>query len=111
MAMLEPLLGSTNAERVLVFIYARDQGYTREIARFFGADPDSIHKQLVKLEAGGVLSSRPVGKTLLFSFNPRYPFLQELRMLLDKALQFYPQIERERLLLNRRRPWRSGKPL
>ncbi len=109
--MLEPLLGSTNAERVLIFILVRKEGYIREIARFFGSDPDSIQKQLAKLETGGVLVSNPAGKTRLYSFNPRYPFLKELKALLEKALNFYTQEEQEQLLMNRRRPRRSGKPL
>jgi DNA-binding MarR family transcriptional regulator len=109
--VLEPLLGSTNAERVLIFMLVRKEGYIREIARFFGADPDSIQKQLVKLEAGGVLVSSPVGRTRLYSFNPRYPFLKELKALLEKTLTFYTQEEQEKLLMNRRRPRRSGKPL
>lgn len=109
--MLEPLLGSTSSERVLMFIFSRDEGYVREIARFFGSDPDSIQKQLVKLESGGVLVSKTAGRTRLYSFNPRYPFLKELKMLLKKAMQFYPEEERENLLMNRRRPRRGGKPL
>ena len=108
--MLEPLLGSTNSERVLMYILARDEGYVREIARFFQADPDSIQKQLVRLEAGGVLVSRSAGRTRLYSFNPRYPFLNELKTLLEKALTFYEQTEQDRLLMNRRRPRRNGKP-
>jgi hypothetical protein len=40
-AMLRPILGSLNAERVLIYLAARDEGHTRGIARFFGADPDS----------------------------------------------------------------------
>jgi len=109
--MLEPLLGSINSERVLMFIFARDEGYAREIARFSGADPDSIQKQLVKFESGGVLVSRPAGRTRLYSFNPRYPFLKELKALLEKTITFYSLEERERLLMNRRRPRRPGKPL
>ena len=109
--MLEPLLGSTNAERVLVFILTRNEGYVREIARVVGGDPDSIQKQLAKFESGGVLVSRAAGKTRLYSFNPRYPFLKELKSLLEKALSFYPEQEREALLMNRRRPRRRGKPL
>jgi hypothetical protein len=109
--MLEPLLGSTNAERVLVFILARNEGYVREIARVLGGDPDSIQKQLAKFESGGVLVSRPAGRTLLYSFNPRYPFLKELRSLLEKALSFYSKEEREELVMSRRRPRRRGKPL
>jgi DNA-binding transcriptional ArsR family regulator len=109
-ALLEPILGSVNAERVLVYLFARGEGYAREIARFFGADPDSIQKQLVKLETGGVLISREVGRTVTYQFNPRYAFLPELKALLEKALQFYPEEERERIVMSRRRPRRRGKP-
>jgi hypothetical protein len=109
--MLEPLLGSRNGERVLIFLLARQEGYIREIARFFGSDPDSIQKQLVKFESGGVLVGRAVGRTRVYSFNPRYPFLKQLKGLLEKALTFYSDEERDRLLLNRRRPRRRGKPL
>ncbi len=109
--MLEPILGSKNAERVLMFILARDQGYTREIARFSGADPDSVQKQLVKLELGGLLVSKSEGRTRIYRFNPRYSFLKELKALLNKALTFYPPDEQERLTVVRRRPRRKGKPL
>jgi len=33
--MIEVLLGSKNAERVLIYIFSREEGYAREIARFF----------------------------------------------------------------------------
>jgi hypothetical protein len=45
---------------------------------FFGSDPDSISKQLGKFEAAGVLVSKEVGRTVVYEFNPRYPFLPEL---------------------------------
>ena len=109
--MIEPLPGSTNSERVLLFILARDEGYASEIARFFDTDLYGIQKQLDKLEMGGVLVSRRVGRTRLYSFNPRYAFRKELRALLRKALLFYPKNEQEKLLLVRRRPRRRGKPL
>jgi DNA-binding transcriptional ArsR family regulator len=108
--MLEPLLGSRNAERTLVYLLARQEGYAREIARHFGADPDSIQKQLLKFEAGGILVARSVGRTRVYSFNPRYAFLKQLKALLERALTFYDKEDRERLLLNRRRPRRGGKP-
>jgi hypothetical protein len=94
-----------------MYIFARDDGYAREIARFFGADPDSIQKQLLKFELGGIFVSRKAGRTLLYSFNPRYPFLKELKTLLEKAIAFYSKEEREQLLMNRRRPRKTGKPL
>ena len=109
--MLEPVLGSTNAERVLMFILARGEGYAREMALCFETDLSGLQKQLEKFEAGSVLTSRPVGRTRLYTFNPRYPFLAELKTLLEKALSFYPTTEREALRLNRRRPRQKGKPL
>lgn len=109
--MLEPLLASTNCERVLIFLAARGEGYLREISDFFKAAPAPLLKQLVKLETGGVLFSRLAGRTRLYGFNPRYPFLKELKALLDKTLSFYPEDIRTELLENRRRPRRKGKPL
>ena len=109
--MLEPILGSLSCERVLAFIFARKEGYARDIARFFKTDLDPIQKQLEKLELGGVLVSRTAGRTRLYEFNPRYAFLKEIRSLLEKAVMFYPPEDRESLLMVRRRPRRSGKPL
>lgn len=109
--MLKPLLGSVSAERALIFIFAREEGYARDIARFFETDLYAIQKQLDKLESGGVLASRLAGRTRLYVFNLRYPFLTELKQLLSKALSFYPSKEQERLLMDRRRPRRREKPL
>lgn len=109
--MIEVLLGSKNTERVLIYIFARGEGYAREIARFFNTDLKSIQNQLDKLETGGVLVSRTVGRTRPYMFNPRYPFLNELKPLLQKALSFYPTGEQEELLMNRRRPRSRGKEL
>ena len=109
--MLEALLGSINRERVLIFLHSRSQGYAREIARFFTTNLNQIQKQLERLEQGGIVYNKLVGKTRLYSINPRYPFLKELEALLDKALTFYPNEEVERLITIRKRPRRKGKPL
>ncbi|NOH01377.1 MAG: hypothetical protein HND47_05080 [Chloroflexi bacterium] len=56
--MIEVLLGSKSAERVLVYIFARGEGYAREVASFYGTDLKPIQMQLDKFEKGGVLVSR-----------------------------------------------------
>ena len=109
--MLESLLGTVNREKVLIYIYARNEGYPREVAKFFNTDLRSIQNQFEKLEYGGILYSRLVGNTRLYTFNPRYPFLAELKALLNKALSFYSAEERDRLTMHRQRPRRTGKPL
>jgi len=109
--MLEAILGSISSERVLLFILVRKEGYGTEIARLYDTDLTPIQRQLDKLELGGVLASRKAGRTRLYSFNPRCPFLKELKALLEKVMTFCPEDLRERLIMNRRRPRRRGKPL
>lgn len=100
--MIEVLLGSKNVEKVLIYIYARGEGDAREAARFYKTDLLPIQKQLDKLEAG---------KTRPYVFNRRYPFVNELKALLEKAFSFYPNQERKELIMNRRRPRARGKML
>ena len=96
--MLESLLGSTTREQVLLFILARGEGYAREIAGFFSAGLDPVQKQLKRLEAGEILQSCYKGKTLLYRFNPRYQFINELKSLLNKVLKLYPSDLRNGLI-------------
>jgi len=108
--MLEPILGSKSAEQVLIFLVARETGYATEMARFYEADLYAIQRQLDRLEDSEVLVSKKVGRTRVFQFNPRYPFLNEMKRLLTKALSYYPDEINERLLMNRRRPRKRDKP-
>jgi len=96
--MLEPLLNSKVKENVLIFLIAREEGYATEIARFFDVDLYGVQNQLDKLETGGILVSKKVGRTRLFTLNPKYALIDELKSLLQKALSFYPADIKENLL-------------
>ena len=109
--MLQPLLGSENAERTLIFLLIRKEGYATEIARFFDVDLYGIQNQLEKFETGSILVSRKVGRTRVYQFNPSYAFLAELQKLLSKAFSFYPSKIKESLQYNRRRPRKRDKKL
>lgn len=109
--MLEAILGSKSSEQVLIFLAAREEGYPTQIAEFFDAELFAIQRQLQRLEDANILFSRKVGRTRVYQFNPRYPFLDELKQMLDRALEFYPEDLRESLLMNRRRPRKADKPL
>ena len=109
--MLGELIGSTNKERALVYLVAREAGYAREIARFFDVPLNPIQKALDGLERAGVLVSRVVGSTRQYRLNPRYGLRDEVRVLVEKALSLYPERLREELLISRTRPRRKGKPL
>lgn len=109
--MLEALVGSTNAERVLLFLAARGEGYPAEIARTFDTAPSMIKKQLDRMERDGLLIRREVGKTLLYTFNPRNPFSKDVQEFFRLALDKYPEDVRARLTKDRRRPRKRGKVL
>lgn len=94
-----------------MFIASRGSGYAQEITKFFKANYRSVQRQLERLEAGGVLQSKTYGKTRVFSFSPRYPFLKKLLPLIEEAKKFYPAELVRALDYNRRRPRRTGKPL
>lgn len=82
--MLEVILGSASAARVLAYIAGEGSGYATAIARAYQADLSPVQKQLERLERGGVLVSERVGRTLLYRFSPDYPLVNELKALVRK---------------------------
>lgn len=109
--MIEAIVGSEGAERVLLFLAARNSGYPREIANTWSMDVSTVQNQLLRMERDGLLVSRTVGRTRLFEFNPRYAFKNEVKALLNKALAQLPPGVQEQLILHRKRPRRTGKTL
>ena len=110
--MLEGLLGNATAEKVLLYMEQYGEGYAKAIADTFdGVSLSMVQRQLERFERAGLLVSLPKGRTRLFSWNPRYAFLEKTRALLRKALRMLPEEERRRYFTARRRPRRTGKPL
>ncbi len=99
--MLEPLLGSLVREQVLLFIHIYGEGYAREISRYFEAPLDSVQKQLKRLESGSVLTCERKGRTLIYWFNKEFPFLTELRNLLDRVSSYYPSDMKDKITQKR----------
>jgi predicted transcriptional regulator len=108
--MLEYLFGSKNRERILMYLCIRNEGYARELAIYYNTDLTPVQNQLNKLEIAGVLVSKKVGRTRVFSLNLRYPYIKELKALIIKASEFLPPEDLENLKIYRTRPRRSGKP-
>ena len=108
--MLEAVFGNATAERVLFYLQVYEEGHASEIANTFEVSLSVIQKQLRRFEDGGVLVSRTVGRTRVFTWNPRYPFREPLRALLKRALEYVPESELRQYYRRRTRPRRSGKP-
>jgi hypothetical protein len=111
--MLEYLFGNVVIEKILFFLEVNEECYPSQLKEIFQSPLYSFQRALMRLEKGGVIVSHRKGKTLIYQFNPRYPFLEELRMFLKKAYQFFPQEIRQKYYepFIRKRPRRQGKPL
>ena len=109
--MLKSILGNSVKERILLYLLTHKEVHLREISSAFKGHHTSYLNQLKIMEKGGVLTSRLKGRTRLYVFNPRYPFLTELKALLEKAIKFMPKKEKEKYYTPRLRPRRAGKPL
>lgn len=109
--MLEPIIGTKSRELILQYILYFESGYAREISKYLGISLPSVQNQLNSFEDGGVMLSKMSGRTKVFFFNPRYPFLPEVEALLTKAKDYYKPEQKRLFLLQRKRPRRIGKPL
>ena len=63
------------------------------------------------MERDGLLINEKVGRTRVYQYNPRYPFVPEVRAMMEKVLELYPEDIKKELLYNRRRPRKKDKPL
>ncbi|SRR3989339_872482 len=111
--MLEYLFSNKNVEKVLIYLCLHGKANASELRSSFNSALDPVQKTLRKLEEGGLLVSFLEGKTRVFQWNPRYPFLKEIQALASKAYEYLPpNIQEECYQVNKRkRPRKTGKPL
>lgn len=110
MFILKGILRAESQEKILIFLLIRESGYGTGIADFYGVSQNSIQKQLARLEGDGVVVSRLLGKLREYQLNPQYSFYIPLKELLKTALEAYPASVKQRLIMNRSRPRKAGKP-
>lgn len=109
--VLDAIFGNRSAAQTLLFLEAYGSGYALRIADTYGVPVSSIQRQLIRLEASGVLVSRKIGTARVFEFNPRNPTVKRLRAFLAAELEALPDSETKALYRQRRRPRRTGKEL
>jgi len=109
--MLKPVFGNEVVEKVLFYLFIYERAYAKKIADTFAIPLNGVQQQLKRLETGGVLISRFYGRVRLYEFNPRYPFVKEIKALLEKAMQYLSEGEVSKYYMERTRPRRNGKPI
>lgn len=108
--MLESLFGNRTVENIFFYLLVYGDGYAKQLADLFSIPINGIQQQLKRLEDGGIVVNQMKGRTRVYQFNPRYPFLIELKTLLNKAMRVLPESEIAKYYCMRTRPRRKGKP-
>lgn len=110
--MLEYFFSNKNVEKILMYLQLHGKANATELRYAFNSALDPIQKTLRKLENGGLLVSFLEGRTRVFQWNPRYPFLREIRALAEKAYEYLPyNLKAQYQMTKRKRPRKTGKPL
>lgn len=109
--VLEGIFGNIVIEKILFMLYVYGEGYPLGMAKTYKEPVNRFQQQLKRLENAGVIVSRLIGKVRVYTFNPRYLFLEELKSLIAKAFEFLPEKEKAAYYRRRTRPRRAGKTL
>ena len=99
------------AAALMLYLFHYGEAYARGASRDLGMSLSPVQRQLDKFEAAGLLVSRMVGNTRVYSYNPKIPVARKLRELIRILYEGMEHGERERLFAARRRPRRRGKPV
>ena len=109
--ILSGLFGNETVSKVLLYLVNYGSGYPRAISETFEISISQVQRQVERLEREGVLVSRMVGRTRLYSFNPRCFYFRELEGILKKTMDRLPEDLKEKYFRKRTRPRRAGKSL
>ncbi len=93
--MLEVLCGNKTVEKILIFLFVNGKCYGTQLHRLLKIALTPIQKALIRLEKGNLIISHYEGKTRLYQFNPAYPLLHELELLLKKTYTLLPACEKK----------------
>lgn len=109
--MLEGIFGNKTAEKVLLHIFHYGESHASAIAADFNIAKTPVIHQLNRFEAAGVLVSKEIGRTRIYSFNLKSPLQRPVKEMIEMAYETIPLGERQILFHFRRRPRRKGKPV
>jgi len=104
-----PLFGTKMRTALLMLVAVLEETYPAELARCLGTSISSVQRTLDKVEDEGIIATRPlVVRTV--TLNPLFPAYKELRALLLRLAEGYPQYQTIKEA-RRSRPRRRNKAL
>ncbi len=94
---------------MLILIAVLEETYPAQLARLLGSSISSVQRTLDRLEEEGLIATRKLVVRWV-TLNPLYPAANELKALLLRLAEGYPEYAEIKESL-RQRPRRRGKPL
>lgn len=109
--MLEKILGSETAMKIMLHLIHYGEIYPSAVARDYQISLSAVQKQFARFEEAGILVSKLVGKTRVYFFNKKSPATKPFIDLIKIYYDGLSLEDKEKIFSTRRRPRRPGKPV
>lgn len=85
--MLNTLISSKTKRAILkqFLSHIDEKYYVRQLAAILGLSVGTLHRELVKLEKSGILTSQNIGNLRFFQVNKNNPLFKELKQIIFKT--------------------------
>jgi predicted transcriptional regulator len=107
--MLDKIFGNETISMIYLNLFHYDEVYSALIEKNTGIGSRAVLNQLNKMEEAGVLVSRSVGRTRLYQFNPKSPFVKPIKEIIEIIYSNMNIKMKEKMFKERMRPRAKGK--
>nr|WP_025177540.1 hypothetical protein [Leptospira interrogans] len=103
--------GINGLKSFITCIYHYNEIHSSAIANDYGKTVTPIRLQLERFEKAGILVAKNVGRSRVFAFNQKSPFVKPIKEILSIFYNSLIIEEKENIFSTRRRPREKGKPV
>lgn len=107
--MLDKIFGNETLAMIYLNLFHYGEVYSGLVEKNTGTGSRAVLNQLNKMEEAGVLVSRTVGRTRLYIFNPKSPFVTPIKKIIEIVYSNLSVKQKEELFRERTRPRAKGK--
>ena len=109
--MLEKILGSDIAMKIMLHLVHYGEMYPSAVAKDYELTLSAVQKQFARFEEAGVLVSKLMGRTRVYMFNKKSKAATKFYDLIKVYYDGLSVKDKEKIFSQRRRPRRPGKPV
>jgi len=109
--MLDKILGSEVAMKIMFHLVHYNEIYPSAVAKDYKIALSAVQKQFSRFEEAGILVSKLVGKTRIYTFNRKSKVAKAFFELIKLYYEGLSLSDKEKIFAERRRPRRPGKPV